>query len=297
MTERTPRRHRTAAGTARRQPRVRRASAGLTPIRAAAVLAMLISAGAMYGLASTSAFGFERLEVIGATMTSEDAIRAALQVDDGANLVGLATEPIAARLRELPSVREVDVSVGLPDALRVSVEERRPLIVWAVGERRFAVDETGLLFAEVATDPTAATQATPVIVDERARSAGFAGDERRWSVGLAVGSVLDPVDLDAATRLGSLTPGQVGSHATSLRVRVTDDRGFTISSGKSGWVAVFGFYGPTQRTPALIPGQVQLLGGLLTGREDTVQTVILADDREGTYILKPTPRPSATPKP
>ena len=76
-----------------------------------------------------------------------------------------------------------------------------------------------------------------------------------------------------------------------------DDRGFTLSSGSGGWVAVFGFYGLNQRTPALIPGQVQLLSGLLTGREDTVQTVILADDREGTYIAKPTPRPSATPKP
>ncbi|MEA2519799.1 MAG: hypothetical protein QOF49_1879, partial [Chloroflexota bacterium] len=48
---------------------------------------------------------------------------------------------------------------------------------------------------------------------------------------------------------------------------------------------------------ALIPGQVQLLKTLLTGREATVKTVILADDREGTYIPKVTPRPSATPKP
>jgi hypothetical protein len=200
--------------------------------------------------------------------------------------VGLATEPIAARLRELPSVRNVDVSVGLPDSLRVTVEERHSLLVWAVGDRRFAVDESGLLFAEAASDPTAASQATPIVIDERAASTG-----------LAVTSVLDPVDLDAATRLASLTPSQIGSHATSLRVHVTDDRGFTISSGNGGWVAVFGFYVRNQRTPALIPGQVQLLDGLLTGREDTVQTVILADDREGTFIVKPTPRPSATPKP
>lgn len=286
MTSRNPRRYRTAAGTARRQPRVRRASAGMSPIRSAAILAMLITAGATYGLATTSAFGFERLEVSGATLTGADAIRAKVGLDDGTNLVGLATEPIAERLRELPAIRNVDVSVGLPDALRVTVEERRPVIVWAVGDGRFAVDDGGLLFAEVASDPTAVSSATPIIVDERAASAG-----------VAVRSVLDPVDLDAATRLGSLTPSQVGSHATSLRVHVTDDRGFTISSGRGGWVAVFGFYGRNLRTPALIPGQVQLLNGLLAGREDTVQTVILADDREGTYIVKPTPRPSATPKP
>ena len=286
MTRGTPRRYRAAAGTARRQPRVRRASAGLSPTRAAAILTMLIAAGAVYGLVATPAFGLGRLDVTGASLTSEDAIRAKVGLDPGTNLVGLTTEPIAARLRELPSIRDVEIAIGLPDVLQVAVTERRPIVVWAVGDRRFAIDETGLLFAEVTTDPSGATQGIPVVIDERASASG-----------LGVASTLDPVDLDAATRLGSLTPSQVGSHASAFRVRVTDDRGFTISSGSGGWVAVFGFYGRNQRTPALIPGQVQLLGGLIAGREDTVLTVILADDREGTYIPKPTPRPSATPKP
>jgi hypothetical protein len=286
MTQRTPRRYRTASGTARRQPRIRRASAGLSPTRSAAILAMLIVTGATYGLATTSAFGFERLEVTGTTLTGGDAIRAKVALDDGTNLVGLATEPIAARLRELPSIRDAEVSVGLPDILKVDVEERLPVIVWAVGTRRFVVDEGGLLFAETTADPPAAAQGAPIVIDERASATS-----------LEVTSVLDPVDLDAATRLGSLTPSQIGSGAALLRVHVTDDRGFTISSGSGGWVAVFGFYGRNQRTPALIPGQVQLLGGLLNGREATVETVILADDREGTFIPKPTPRPSASPKP
>ena len=286
MTQRTPRRYRTAAGTARRQPRVRRASAGLSPTRAAAILTMLISAGAVYGLGSTSAFGFGRLDVSGATLTGDQAIRDKVGLADGTNLVGLSTAPIEARLHELPTVRDVTVSVGLPDVLQVAVTERRAVIVWAVGGRRFAVDGGGLVFAETTTDASGSTDGIPIVVDERVSAAG-----------MAVGAVLDPVVLDAATRLGSLTPSQVGSHAPTLRVHVTDDRGFTISSGSGGWVAVFGFYGRNQRTPALVPGQVQLLGGLLAGREDTVQTVILADDREGTYVLKPTPVQSSTPKP
>ena len=286
MTQPGPRRYRTAAGTPRRQPRVRRASAGLSPTRAAAILTMLIAAGAIYGLAATPAFGFERLEVTGAALTSDAAIRGQVGLDPGTNLVGLATEPIAARLRQLPAIRDVEVSVGLPDVLQVNVSERRAIVVWAVGDRRFAVDGGGLLFADVTSDPTGVTQGTAIVIDDRASANG-----------LAVASTLDPIDLDAATRLGSLTPSQVGSHAASFRVHVTDDRGFTINSGSGAWVAVFGFYGRSQRTPALIPGQVQLLGGLLAGREDTVQTVILADDREGTYIPKPTPKPSATVKP
>jgi cell division septal protein FtsQ len=288
MTRSAPRRYRTAAGTPRRQPRVRRASAGLSPTRAAAILAMLITAGAIYGLAATSAFGFQRLEVNGTTLTAEDAIRAKVGLDPGTNLVGLATEPIEVRLRQLPTVGDVNVVVGLPDVLRVDVTERRPIVVWAAGDRRFAVDAGGLLFADVTTDPTGLTNGMPVVSDERASATG-----------LAVGSTLDPVDLDAATRLGSLTPSQIGSHAASLRVHVTDQRGFTISSGSGGWVAVFGFYGLSQRTPALIPAQVQLLGGLLAGREDGVDTVILADGIEGSYTAKPTPhpKPSATVKP
>jgi POTRA domain, FtsQ-type len=287
MTKGTPRRYRTAAGTPRRQPRVRRASAGLTPTRAAALLTMLIVAGAIYGLSATSAFGFERLDVNGASLTGDDAIRTQIGLEQGTNLVGLSTQPIADRIRLLPSVRDVAVSVGLPDQLVVRLTERRPIVVWAVGDRRFAVDEGGILFADVTTDPTGTTASIPVVVDERAESSG-----------LDVTSVLDPVILDAATRLGSLTPGQVGSHAAALRVHVTDEHGFTISSGPAGWTAVFGFYGLSQRTPALIPGQVQVLDKLLLrDPEDTIAMIILADDREGTYTVKPTPKPSATANP
>ena len=286
MIPRATRRYRTAAGTPRRQPRVRRASAGLSPTRAAAILTMLIAGGVGYGLVATSAFGFSRLDISGTTLTTADAITAKVAIDQGTNLVGLATEPIAARIRQLPSVSEAAVSVGLPDVLVVNVTERRPIVVWAVGDRRFAVDSGGFLFADVTVDPTGVTQGTPVVVDERASVAG-----------LNVLSTLDPVDLDAATRLGSLTPSQVGSHATSFRVHITDKNGFTISSGSGGWVAIFGFYGLSVRTPALIPGQVQVLAKLLAGREDTIQTAILADDRDGTYTPKTTPKPSSTVKP
>jgi cell division septal protein FtsQ len=286
MTRGTPRRYRTAAGTARRQPRVRRASAGLSPTRAAAILAMLIAAGAIYGLSATAAFGFDHLDVRGTHLTSTEAIQATIGLAPGTNLVGLATDPIASRVRQLPSVSDVDVSVALPDSLVVDVTERRPIVVWAYGKRRWAVDETGVLFAELGPDPDPATDSLPVVTDERLTSAG-----------LAVPVHLDPVILDAATRLASLTPSQIGSHAAGLQVTITDDRGFTVSSGKNGWLAVFGFYLRSQRTPALVPGQVQLLGALLAGREDTVETVILADDREGTMIPKPTPRPTKTPKP
>ena len=286
MTQRTPRRYRTAAGTARRRPRVRRASAGITPIRSAAILAMLLAGGAIYGLAATPAFGFRQLAISGNALVPETAIRTAVGVGQGTNLVALDTSPIVERLLAIPAVGGVEVSVGLPDTLDVRLRERRPIVVWAIGRRRLAVDEDGLLFADVSGDAASLVQSIPIVTDAREASAG-----------LVVGKTLDPVDLDVATRLGSLVPSQVGSHATRFSVQVTDDRGFTVTSGRGGWLAIFGFYGRSQRTPELIPGQIQLLAAFLAGREDTVDIVILADDRDGTYLPKPTPRPTPTPKP
>ena len=40
------------------------------------------------------------------------------------------------------------------------------------------------------------------------------------------------------------------------------------------------------RTPDMIPGQVRLLHSFLAGREMTVKSVTLADDRSGTWVSR-----------
>jgi hypothetical protein len=122
-------------------------------------------------------------------------------------------------------------------------------------------------------------------------------DARVEAVELGVGATLDKVTLDAALRIGSLTPAAVGSSASHLDIRLDDSNGFTVKARPSGWTAVFGFYTPTLRTTELIPGQVRLLRSLLLGREDTVLRIILADDRSATMVPRPTPEPSVTPGP
>jgi len=284
MTSRPIRR---GGGHVRRTRPIRRASAGMTPVRAAALLAMLASAGAIYGLTAGSAFGMSRIEVTGATITGDDVIRQRLALAPGQNLFDIAAEPLEAGLREIPAVAAADVSIGLPDRVSVAVVERQPIVIWRVGERRLLVDQGGLLFAELASSTALpSVDGLPIVNDSRSTAAN-----------LGIGTTLDTVDLDAAFRLASLTPAQVGSAAAALSVAVTDENGFVVSSGPKGWEAIFGFYGVSLRTTALIPGQVQLLKTLLVGREATVKTVILADDREGTYIPKATPKPSASAKP
>jgi hypothetical protein len=244
---------------------------------------MLLSAGAIYGLASTSAFSYSRLLIEGTTIVPDAVVREELALPEGENLFEIASEPLEARLREIPAVADAEIAIGLPDTVRVRIAEREPLLVWRVGERRWYVDRTGFLFAQVGPSPPPEAATLPVVSDDRSAS-----------LALRVGHTIDPVDLDVATRLGSLTPAQVGSSAAGLSVGVTDENGFIISSAPKSWVAVFGFYGLSLRTPDLVEGQVQLLDALLTeAGEPNVALIILADDRDGTYIPKASPSPSA----
>lgn len=277
MTWRPPARH----GHGRRARPVRRASAGLSPVRAGAALAMLLSAAAIYGAASSPAFGLANVELEGIRFTPEADVRARLAVPSGTNLFGLATDPLEARLAGLPTVAGARVAVRLPDTLALSITERQPILVWQVGERSYLLDDGGTLFATLGAAPPPDAAALPVVEDRRETS-------RR----LGVGSKLDPVDLDAATRLGSLRPVDVGSAAATLAVAVTDEMGFVLTTGPEGWTAVFGFYTPSLRTPDIVPGQVRLLRSLLAGRESTVDRVILASETDGTYVPKPSPTPA-----
>ncbi|HSO29465.1 MAG TPA: FtsQ-type POTRA domain-containing protein [Candidatus Sulfomarinibacteraceae bacterium] len=238
---------------------------------------MLASLGAGYGLAETPTFTFARAEIPDLRWTSRGAVEVALAVPTGTNLIRLAVEPLEARLRALPGVADATVTVALPDTLAVEIVEREAILGWAVGDARFLVDREGVLFAPA--EPAATVAAgLPIVTDTRASAAR-----------LGVGDALDPIDLDAATRLGSLRPGDVGSVAEALLVTVSDANGFTLSTSPDSWVAVFGLYTPNLRTPDLIPGQVRLLRSLLDGREAAIDQVILADAENGTYIPKPTP--------
>jgi POTRA domain, FtsQ-type len=274
-------------GAARRGRSIRRASAGLSKVRAGAALVALAVAAAIYGVANSSAFDYARVRVDPALRYTDPAdVEAALAPARGQNLFFVDTEPLEAGLEALRTVAAARVSVQLPDTLVVTIREREPILVWRVGERRYLADSAGMLFARVADNATAEAGALPVVDDHRAASAG-----------LSIGVRLPEVDLDAATRLGSLVPADVGSVAERLTVSLTDENGFVVRTRPAGWSAIFGFYTASLRTPELIPGQVRLLRSLLVGREATVERVILASDTDGTYTSKVTPAPSASPKP
>ena len=264
-----------ASGQARRGRTIRRASAGLSPLRAGALLVMLLCAAATYGVAVSSIFGYRRVLVGDHRFTSSAAVEDVLALAKGTNLFALSTDRLAAALRSLTTVRDATVSVELPDTVRVRLDERQPVLVWAVGDRRYLVDGEGVLFATFESAPGAA-QGLRVVDDRRATSSG-----------LAIGARLDQVDIDAATRLGSLAPADVGSAAAGLTIALDDERGFTVASDPPAWMATFGFYTPTLRTPELVPGQVRLLRSLIARvGEGRIETMLLTDTTNGTYTVR-----------
>jgi hypothetical protein len=267
---------RRAAGRTRGGGGIRRKSAGMTPLRAGAILLMLMCAAASYGLIATSAFSFRHLALEGERYTSADTVSAALALQQGANLVRLRTDTLIDALRAIPTVRDAHVSIELPDTVRVRIDEREPILVWATGSNQFLVDRAGLLFAPATGDASPAAAGLRVIHDTRTTAAQ-----------LSVGSILDPIDLDVATRLGSLKPADLASAAADLAVTVDDTGGFVLSSGKDGWVATFGIYTPTLRPPSIVPGQVRLLRSILLDRgEANLARIDVARTIQGTYELK-----------
>jgi cell division protein FtsQ len=261
------------ASGVRKARSVRRRSAGLTPTRAGALLALVVGLAGLYGATSSGAFDLRRTSISGVTWTPEDAVLSALDIPAEQNLFLLDTGELADRLSVIPAIRGASITVALPDEVRVDVAERQALLAWQVGADRYLVDQDGMLFGRIDEASPEAASALPVV------------DDRRVAAGvLAVGGTLDPVLLDAARRLGSLRPADLGTAASRFAITLDDEVGFTLEAQPVGWSAVFGFYTPTLRSTEMIPGQVRLLRSLLAGREDDVKQVILADERSGTYV-------------
>ncbi len=279
------RRTRTPFGT-RRTRSIRRASAGLSGVRAGAALAMLVSAAALYGVGASPAFHYAKMQLDGIHFTDAAAVEAALADVRGQNLFRLATGPLQAALERLPTVEHARIDVRLPGTLAVTIQERRPVLVWQTGDERYLAGADGMIFARLGDGAPNEAAGLPQIDDRRAASTS-----------LTIGSRLDAVDVDAATRLASLRPADVGSSAVALAIAVTDENGFVLTTKPAGWSAIFGFYTQSLRTTELIPGQVRLLRSLLVGREPQVERVILASEADGTYVPRATPKPSAAPKP
>ncbi len=268
-------------GARRPTPLIRRASAGPVAGRVLAGLVLVAAAAALYGMTASPAFRLREDGVIvrGADFTGDAAILSAIGLDGDArpNLFALDTARLAANLLSLPAVDAdrpdaASVRVALPDRLVVEVQERVPILVWLVGDRRLLVDVHGVVVSELADE---ATSELPVIEDERPSATE-----------LAVGKRIGATDLEVARRIAALTPAFLGSTAESLETRITEKDGFVLRARPTDWRAVFGIYTPTLRGPELVETQAQCLSSVLYGQEARISVVYLFPDggRCGTFL-------------
>jgi cell division protein FtsQ len=174
----------------RRQP-VRRASPRLRSVQIYGLAFMVLSLIGTVAVCISPAFAAHRLEIYGARFTGEQYIRDLVDLSAGPNLFALQSDRIANQLVLLPAVESVKVEVVLPDTIVVTVQERKPSLIWVIGDSRYVVDDTGLLFGVVdsvgnpvmdAAVPAAGSDARsrrdagpqvvnlPVVFDRRART-------------------------------------------------------------------------------------------------------------------------------
>jgi len=235
-----------------------------------------------------------QISVVGTQLLDPEAVIAAANIPIGSSLLGVNLRAAEEAVAALPLVASVRVSAGLPDGVQIRVREKSLLLRWQIGDRIYAVSESGELLGETATldlapSAAAALATAPLLFDDRTSSP------------LPTVGQLTATELDVATRLASLTPEDLGTAATTLTLRLLSDFGFVVeATGPSiEWNAVFGIYSATIRPTSMIPGQVRLLRSLLAGRESRIGWVILADDQAGTYTAKGVrpPPPAAEPSP
>jgi cell division protein FtsQ len=87
----------------------------------------------------------DRLTVEGRNRTSRDALRGALQIKKGDNLLGADPWAIKRRLEALPWIRAATVERRYPNAMVVTLVERSPIARFRDRTGTVLVDETGAL--------------------------------------------------------------------------------------------------------------------------------------------------------
>jgi len=229
-----PRRRGGAHARRPRQPlcqRVRRALPA--PGRIAAALLTAILAGGLLALINGPWLRVSQVAFAGERYTPTRQLERALASLDGTPLLTVDATGLAADLASLPAISEARVEPLLPDTVRITIVEKVAAFIWQTSAVRLVGVADGTLIGQVAlkADLPADLAALPLIDDRRTESRN-----------LIVGDRIDPSTLAAALRLSEVEPAALGSVATDLAVRLTNDDGFLLVSEGPAWQADFGFY-------------------------------------------------------
>ncbi len=186
-------------------------------------LTSLLLAGVLWGgysLLTASAFRVDQAEVHGTEFVNEEFVRSIADVDDTI-IFYVDPEQIADRLMANAEIYSAEVAVEWPNKVVIHVVERKPLVAWDDGGRKWWLCDDGVAFL--------AREAVPGMVQ-------ITADEPMLQIqDDPLAQVIDPEVLRSAVALSTLLPD-----AGSLRFE--RDSGLVLEDNR-GWTAYFGAEG------------------------------------------------------
>jgi len=171
------------------------------------VLLVLLTAGAIWLVFISSVLTVKHVEVKGESLVSQQRILDAANVPVGAHLAQLDLEAIRARVSALAPMKRVDVSRDWPDAVLITVTERKAVAVVAIGGRYQAMDADGVLFRDFPRPPVGMPQ---VVSTPGAGSQALAQAARVISaLPSALAARVDHVEVRGVDQISLALPGGV----------------------------------------------------------------------------------------
>ena len=211
--------------------RIRRALPA--PGRIAAGLLTAVLVGGLLALINGPWLRVDRVAWAGERYTPGAQLQRVLASLEGTALLTVDATAVAAQLQQLPAVSRATVEAVLPNTVRVRIVEKEAAFVWQTSAVRLIGEADGTLIGQVAlTAEMPADMAALPLIDDR----------RLESRNIIVGDRINASMLAAAIRLSKVPPAALGSTATDLDLRLTDDDGFLLVSSAPAWLADFGLY-------------------------------------------------------
>jgi len=236
--------------------RIRRALPA--PGRIAAGLLTAVLVGGLLALINGPWLRVDRVAWAGERYTPGAQLQRVLASLEGTALLTVDATAVAAQLQQLPAVSRATVEAVLPDTVRVRIVEKEAVFIWQTSAVRLIGEADGTLIGQVAlTAEMPADMAALPLIDDR----------RLESRNIIVGDRINASLLAAAIRLSEVPPAALGSTATDLDLRLTDDDGFLLVSSAPAWLADFGLY------PDADAGQAATLDELIDAQVAAVRTL------------------------
>lgn len=111
--------------------------------------ARLTASAAMTDYSSMAGVRLRQVSVAGRSRTPAVDVLDAIDLPQGAPLIGFDPTSARERLESLPTVKTATVERRLPDQLYISLVERTPIAIWQNGDDNLLIDAEGVVLGDI----------------------------------------------------------------------------------------------------------------------------------------------------